>query len=97
LEDWICRIDYGDDLASFADADFAPCLRTRRSVSADFHVLNGVIISWSCKKQPTTALHSSGAELTSLHRAGFKSSLLQAFLQAIGKSLSSPAIIFEDN
>ena len=89
--------DYGDGLASFADADFARCLRTRRSVSANFHLLNGVLVSWSCKKQPVTSLHSSGAELTSLHRAGFKSTLLQSFLQAIGQPLPSPAILFEDN
>jgi hypothetical protein len=89
--------DYGDGLASFADADFARCLRSRCSVSANFYLLNGVLISSSCKKQPTTSLHSSGAELTSLHRAGFKSSLLQTFLQSIGNPLSSPAVIFEDN
>jgi len=89
--------DYGDGLASFADADFARCLRTRRSVSANFHLLNGVLVSWCCKKQPTTSLHSSGAELTSLHRAGFKCSLLQSFLQAIGQSLTRPAVLFEDN
>jgi len=61
--------DYGNGLATFADADFARCLRSRRSVSASFHLLNGVIVSWSCKKQPVTTLHSSRAELTSLHRA----------------------------
>jgi hypothetical protein len=89
--------DYGDGLATFADADFARCLRSRRSVSASFHLLNGVIVSWSCKKQTITTLHSSGAELTSLHRAGFKSSLLQSFLRAIGNSLQAPAVLFEDN
>jgi len=89
--------DYGDGLATFADADFARCLRTRRSVSAHFHLLNGVLVSWGCKKQPVTALHSSGAELTSLHRAGFKSSLLQSFMSSIGKSFTTPCTIFEDN
>ncbi len=89
--------DYGDGLATFADADFARCLRSRRSVSASFHLLNGVIVSWNCKKQPVTTLHSSGAELTSLHRAGFKSSLLQSFLQAINNPLQTPAVLFEDN
>jgi len=89
--------DYGDGLATFADADFARCLKTRRSVSATFHLLNGVIVSRSCKKQPVTTLHSSGAELTSLHQAGFKSSLLQSFLSSIGRSLLAPAVIFEDN
>jgi hypothetical protein len=89
--------DFSDSLATFADADFAHCLRSRRSVSANFHLLNGIIISWSCKKQPITTLHSSGAELTSLHRAGFKSSLVQSFLNAIGNSFKAPALIFEDS
>jgi hypothetical protein len=89
--------DYGDGLATFADADFARCLRTRRSVSAHFHLLNGVLVSWGCKKQPVTTLHSSAAELTSLHRAGFKSTLLQSFMAAIGKSFVTPCTIFEDN
>jgi len=89
--------DYGDGLATFADADFARCLRTRRSVSAHFVLLNGVLVSWGCKKQPLTALHSSGAELTSLHHAGFKISLLQSFMSSIGKSFTSPCTIFEDN
>lgn len=44
-----------------------------------------------------TALHSSGAELTSLHRASFKSSLLQTFMSSIGKSFVTPCTIFEDN
>jgi hypothetical protein len=89
--------DYGDGLATFADADFARCLRTRRSVSAHFQLLNGVLVSWGCKKQPTTALHSSGAELTSLHRAGFKSSLIQNFMSAIGHAFTTPPVLFEDN
>jgi len=89
--------DYGDGLVTFADADFACCLRTRRSVSAHFILLNGVLVSWGCKKQPLTALHSSGAELTSLHCAGFKSSLLQSFMSSIGKSFTTPCTLFEDN
>jgi hypothetical protein len=89
--------DYGDGLATFTNADFACCLRTRCSVSSYFHLLGGVLVSWGCKKQPTTALHSSGAELTSLHRAAFKCSLLQTFLIAIGQPSVLPGMIFEDN
>jgi hypothetical protein len=89
--------DYGDGLATFVHADFAHCLHTWHSALANFHLLNGVIVSWSCKKQPVTSLHSSGAELTSLYCPGFKSSLHQSFLAAIGKSLVTPSVIFEDN
>ena len=48
-------------------------------------------------RQPVTSLHSSGAELTSLHHTGFKSSLLQSFMSAIGKSFTTPCTIFKDN
>ncbi len=57
--------EYGDGLATFADADHARCLRSRHSVSSHFQLLNGVLVSWGCKKQPTTSLHSTSAELHS--------------------------------
>jgi hypothetical protein len=89
--------DFGDGLATFADADHARCLRSRRSVSSHFQLLNFVLVSWGCKKQPTTSLHSTGAELHSIFRAGFKSELIQRFLSSIGFTLKSPAVLFEDN
>jgi hypothetical protein len=46
---------------------------------------------------PITSLHSSVAELTSLHCAGFKSYLHQTFMSAIRISFTSPFTIFEDN
>jgi hypothetical protein len=39
------RGDYGDGLATFTDADFALCLWSRRSVSAHFLLLNGVLVT----------------------------------------------------
>jgi hypothetical protein len=49
------------------------------------------------KKQPITTLHSSGAELMSLHRAAFKCSILQSFFSALGLPSVKPSTIFEDN
>jgi hypothetical protein len=89
--------DYGDELATFSDADHARCLHTRRSTSAYFILYNGVIISWSCKKQLRTALHSTGSVLTALWRGAYKTRLLRDFLQSIGIHLSSPSPTFEDN
>ncbi len=89
--------DFGDGLASFADADFARDLRSRRSVSSHFQLLNGVVVGWGCKKQPATSLHSCGAELHSIYRAGFKCDMIQRFLTSIGLPLDSPSILFEDN
>jgi len=64
--------DCGDELATFADADHARCLRTRRSISAYFILYNGVLISWACKKQPITAIHSTASEITALHKGATK-------------------------
>jgi hypothetical protein len=89
--------DFGDGLVSFADADFARDLRSRRSVSSHFQLLNGVVVGWGCKKQPVTSLHSCGAELHSIYRAGFKCDMIQRFLASIGHSLTSPSLLFEDN
>jgi len=59
--------DFGDALTAFTDADHAHCLCTRRSVSVYF-IHNPVIISWGCKKQPITSIHSTGSEITALHK-----------------------------
>jgi len=89
--------DFGDGLSTFTDADHARDLRSRRSVSCYFIFLNKVLISWGCKKQPVTALHSTGAEVTSLHHGGQKSKILYSFLDSIGLPLSGPCLLFEDN
>jgi hypothetical protein len=89
--------DIGDGLSTFTDADHARDLRTRRSVSCHFIFLNRVLISWGCKKQPITALHSTGAEVTSLHRGSQKSKIIYNFLASIGLPLSGPYLLFEDN
>jgi hypothetical protein len=82
--------EFGDELSTFTDADHARCLCTRRSTSVFFILFNGVIVSWSCKKQLQTALHSTGSEITALHRGAFKTVLLCTFLQSIGIHLPGP-------
>jgi hypothetical protein len=89
--------ELGDELSAFTDADHARCLRTRRSTSVFFILFNGVIVSWSCKKQLRTALHSTGSEITALHRGAFKTVLLRNFLQSIGIYLCGPTPTYEDN
>jgi hypothetical protein len=89
--------EFGDELSSFTDADHARCIHTHCSTSVYFILFNGVLVSWSCKKQPTTALHSTGSELTALHWGAFKTVLLCSFLQTIGVYLSTPTPTYEDN
>jgi hypothetical protein len=89
--------DYGDGLVTFIDADHARCLRSCRSVSVYFILYNGVAISWSCKKQLQTALHSTAAEITALFRGSFKTVLLHQLLQSIGLPPSTPTPTFADD
>ncbi len=78
---FVDALDCGDELAIFADADHARCLRTRRLISAYYILYNGVLVSWACKKQPVTALHSTASEITALHKGATKTVLLRSFLQ----------------
>lgn len=89
--------EFGNDLSTFTNVDHSHCLRTQQSTSVYFILFNGVLISWSCKKQPTTALHSTGSELTTLHCGIFKTILLRSFLQSIGVYLNTPTPTYEDN
>jgi hypothetical protein len=57
--------EYGTILINSADVDLARDICDRRSVSSSFHVLNGAVVSWKCKKQATTTLHSTGSDIVS--------------------------------
>jgi hypothetical protein len=89
--------EYGDCVVTFTDADHARCPRSRHSVSMYFILFNGVTISWSCKKQLCTALHSTGAEITALFHGSFKTVVLRQLLQSSGLPPSGPTPTFEDN
>jgi len=89
--------DLGDELTTFTDADHARCLRTRRSVSVYYILYNTVLVSWGCKKQPVTAIHSTGSEITALYKGASKTLLLRTFLSSIGFPIPSSTPIYEDN
>ncbi|GKA43743.1 hypothetical protein Tco_0736467 [Tanacetum coccineum] len=53
--------DSGFELKAFADADYAGCHDTRRSTSGSAQFLGHRLVSWSSKKQKSTAiLHYGG-------------------------------------
>nr|GEW72039.1 integrase, catalytic region, zinc finger, CCHC-type, peptidase aspartic, catalytic [Tanacetum cinerariifolium] len=58
--------DSGFKLIAFADADYAGCHDTRRSTSAQ--LLGGRLVSWSSKKQKSTAISTTEAEYIALSR-----------------------------
>ena len=49
-------------IETWCDANFAACLDTRRSTTGWVVVMYGGAVSWSCKKQPTTAVSTMDAE-----------------------------------
>nr|GEZ56631.1 uncharacterized mitochondrial protein AtMg00810-like [Tanacetum cinerariifolium] len=53
-------------LSAYADVDHAGCQDTRRSTSGSAQFLGGKLVSWSSKKQKTTAISSTKAEYIAL-------------------------------
>ncbi|GKA03871.1 hypothetical protein Tco_0676652 [Tanacetum coccineum] len=49
-------------LTAFADADHAGCQDTRKSTSGSMQLLGDRLVSWSSKKQKSTAISSTEAE-----------------------------------
>ncbi|GJS00179.1 hypothetical protein Tco_0316687 [Tanacetum coccineum] len=53
-------------LTAYADADHAGCQDTRRSTSGSAQFLGDKLVSWSSKKQKSTAISSTEAEYIAL-------------------------------
>ncbi|GJS45599.1 retrovirus-related pol polyprotein from transposon TNT 1-94 [Tanacetum coccineum] len=60
--------DSGFALKAFADADYAGCQDTRRSTSGSAQFLGDRLVSWSLKKQKSTAISTTEAEYIALSR-----------------------------
>nr|GEV61463.1 hypothetical protein [Tanacetum cinerariifolium] len=58
--------DTGMSLTAYADADHVGCQDTRRSTSGSAQLLGDKLVSWSSKKQKSTAILSTRAEYISL-------------------------------
>nr|GEX54015.1 uncharacterized mitochondrial protein AtMg00810-like [Tanacetum cinerariifolium] len=65
LED-LYNLDIDMSLTSYADADHAGCQDTRRSTSGSAQFLSDKLVSWSSKKQKSTAILSTEVEYISL-------------------------------
>ncbi|GJT43559.1 hypothetical protein Tco_0952274 [Tanacetum coccineum] len=58
--------DSGFELKAFADADYAGCHDTRRSTSGSAQFLGHRLVSWSSKKQKSTAISTTEAKYIAL-------------------------------
>ncbi|GKG38762.1 hypothetical protein Tco_0460474, partial [Tanacetum coccineum] len=54
--------DIGIALTTYVDADHVGCQDTRRSTSSSVEILDNRLVSWSLKKQKSTAISTTEAE-----------------------------------
>nr|GEV77020.1 uncharacterized mitochondrial protein AtMg00810-like [Tanacetum cinerariifolium] len=73
--------DSGFALTAFADADYAGCQDTRRSTSGSAQFLGSRLVSWSSKKQKSTAISTTEAEYIAL--SGCCAQLADIFMKAL--------------
>ncbi|GKD36518.1 hypothetical protein Tco_1252027 [Tanacetum coccineum] len=59
--------DTGMSLTAYLDTDHAGCQDTRRSTSGSAQFLGDKLVSWSSKKQKSTAISSTEAEYIVLY------------------------------
>nr|GFA06976.1 uncharacterized mitochondrial protein AtMg00810-like [Tanacetum cinerariifolium] len=59
--------DTNMSLTAYVDADHAGCQDTRRSTSGSAQFLGDILVSWSSKKEKSTAISSTEAEYISLY------------------------------
>ncbi|QHO24819.1 Copia protein [Arachis hypogaea] len=84
-------------LTGFADADWATCADTRRSVSGYCFMLGNSLINWKSKKQTTVTKSSAEAEYRSLAVATCEASWLSFLMDFIGLPLQKSITLFCDN
>nr|GFA65321.1 Gag-Pol polyprotein [Tanacetum cinerariifolium] len=73
--------DTGFTLTAFADADYAGCQDTRRSTSGYAQFLGGRLVSWSSKKQKSTAISTTETEYIALSETKYQ--LADIFTKAL--------------
>lgn len=84
-------------IIAFADADWATCPDTRRSVSAFVILLNGGAISWKTKLQGGVATSTSAAEFISASKASDELLWLRRTLCDLHVVQHTPTPLYEDN
>ncbi|KAI7951918.1 hypothetical protein MJO28_007602 [Puccinia striiformis f. sp. tritici] len=87
-----------NSLVGYADADWASCPESRRSVSGNLVLLNGNVISWKSKKQPTLSLSSTEAEYKSLGDITKEIMWVKTLLKKVfNVKIPGPTKIYDDN
>lgn len=84
-------------LIAYADADFAACTDTRRSISSYITTLNGAAVSWKSRQQKAVATSTSQAEYVSASWAADEILWLRRTLLDANAPQTQPTPLWEDN
>ncbi|OBZ79951.1 Retrovirus-related Pol polyprotein from transposon TNT 1-94 [Grifola frondosa] len=81
----------------YVDANWASDVNDRRSVTGYVYIMSGAAISWSSKKQPSTALSSTEAEYMAMAGATKEALWLRTFLDEIQQLPAAATLLLVDN
>lgn len=86
-----------DLLSSFADADLAGDISTRRSTSGVCILLNGGLVAWIARLQPTVSLSTAESECIATTDCVKLLMHLRLLLRELGRKQEKPTVVYEDN
>lgn len=86
-------------LLGYADADWGGCLNTRRSTTGYIFQTYGGIVAWKSRRQASTALSTTHAELLATTDAARQVQWLRQLLDNLGMGIPSdlPVSLYNDN
>jgi hypothetical protein len=90
-------LDNPNQLIGWADADFAACTDTRRSISAYILMMNGGAVSWKSRQQKSVSTSTSQAEFVSASWAADEILWLRRSLAELHAPQTQATPLFEDN
>ena len=90
-------LDNPNQLIGWADADFAACTDTRRSISAYILMMNGGAVSWKSRQQKSVSTSTSQAEFVSASWAADEILWLRRTLSELHAPQAQATPLFEDN
>jgi hypothetical protein len=89
--------DREGDFTAYSDSDWAGDPRDHRSISGYVFKVAGGAVSWSSKKQPSTALSSTEGEYMALTHVAKEAIWIQGFIGDVLRPPSIPTTILGDN
>ena len=84
-------------ITAYSDSDWGGDSVDNRSTTGFVVMLNGNLITWNTKKQPTVALSSAEAELMALVEVTKEVAWLSMLLGELHYKVKRPSLIFVDN